>query len=185
MALLSEFRQYVTTLSSGYIGTVFSAIVIVILGFVIGRIVERLAYNLLKSVSFDDFIKKSFGIKGLFEQGISKFSMFIVCFIAIIMAINRLKIAFSLFSIILAVVFIILFLGISLVIKDFLPNAIAGMIIRKKHSFKVNDTIKVNSVEGKVKSISPIEVTVETVSGDIIYIPNTLIVKNDVKVLNV
>ena len=72
---------------------------------------------------------------------------------------------------------------IILAVKDFVPNAVAGFIIYQKKKIKVNDIIQVNNIEGKVIELALLDTKIKVKSNDIVFIPNSLLIKSEVKII--
>ena len=117
MTLLDRSIAYLNELSSGIVGKLSTSLIILLVGFVLGRLAG-------------------------------------------------------------AVVMIII--ATALGIKDFIPNMIAGIFIYRQGIIKENQRMIIKNVEGKVKKISIIETELETKNGDIILVPNSLIIKSTV-----
>jgi len=68
-------------------------------------------------------------------------------------------------------------------LQDTLGNVIGGMVLHLENSFMPGDRIKTGEDEGVVREIRWRQTTLETLSGDLIVIPNILLMKNSVTVL--
>jgi small conductance mechanosensitive channel len=78
-------------------------------------------------------------------------------------------------------VIVVIILSMLLAIKDFIPNVFAGLFLHRKGFLKKGDNIIVKDVKGKIIYINLVETRVQTKEGDIIYIPNTLLTKSEVR----
>jgi small-conductance mechanosensitive channel len=78
-----------------------------------------------------------------------------------------------------AAVLIIIVISILLGIKDFIPNFLAGLQIYRKEMVGEGDFIRVRGTEGEVTSLDITEITLKTAKGDMIYIPNSILIKED------
>ena len=80
---------------------------------------------------------------------------------------------------VLAAAFIVLIVVMLLLgIKDFIPNLIAGISLYRKGFIKVGSKIKVNNIRGKVVNMTLTETQLKTRSGDLINVPNSVLVKS-------
>jgi small-conductance mechanosensitive channel len=70
-------------------------------------------------------------------------------------------------------------LSIVLGVKDFIPNFLAGIHIMRNNVIKKGDRIRVKGTEGEIIQIELTEIKVKTKSGDIIFIPSSLFVKEE------
>lgn len=68
-------------------------------------------------------------------------------------------------------------------LQDTLGNIIGGMVLHLEDSFTPGDWIGVDKYEGTVREIRWRQTTLETLDGDLVVIPNIIIMKNPVAVL--
>jgi len=54
----------------------------------------------------------------------------------------------------------------------------AGLFLHQKRNIKPGERIEVNNVEGEVINITLTETKLRTRSGEIVYIPNSVLTKN-------
>jgi small conductance mechanosensitive channel len=155
------------------------AVIILLLGFICGRILSRLTYKILKEVELKSILNRA-GIRVKLEKRISSFVAYFVYFISIIMALNQLKIATTLLQMIVGAVLIIVIVSLILGIKDFIPNIFAGLSIYKDNVIEIGEYIETQGVEGKVTQITLSKTKLETKKGDIVFIPNSVIIKKGV-----
>ncbi|MGM5485546.1 MAG: mechanosensitive ion channel domain-containing protein, partial [Nanobdellota archaeon] len=149
-------------------------------GLIFGKIIGKLIQKLLKDLKLDSTIRKGVGVNLPIEHTISTFITYFIYFIAIIMALNQLGLTTDVLNIISAAVMAIIILSIFLGIKDFIPNVMSGIVIHNKDFLHDGDRIKVDTIEGKITHINLIETKIETDSGDVINVPNSMLTKNKV-----
>jgi len=156
------------------------AIVILLLGFVIGRIIGKLTQKVLKEIELNKIIKRATGIKISLEEILSKFLTYFIYFIFIIWALNELGLTTTILTMISGAVIVIVIISILLAIKDYIPNAFAGLLIHRRRQIKPGDTIKTEGLQGKITRITLVETEIKTRKGDIIYIPNSILTKRKI-----
>src|SRR3989344_8068188 len=172
---------YLNTLFSVFLDRIVIALVIVLIGFIIGRLVGRLLLRVLHEVELDTILSKA-GFKMPLEHTISTLLAYLIYFIAVVMALNQIGLTTVALYIIVGAAVLLVLIATVLGIKDFIPNLIAGIYIYRKGLFKEGQIIIVKNVEGKVKRVSIIETELETKKGDVIYVPNSLLVKSTLMV---
>ncbi len=177
--VLIEMHAYLQQMFSTFLGDLIVAAIILIMGFVAGKIAERLILRFLHSVELDNVLSKAASIKFSLETLLSHIVSYFIYFLAVIMALNKLGLTTTVLYIISASVLALIVLATLLAMKDFLPNAIAGFLIYQKQMFKQDDFVHVKDIEGTVKKINLIESQLETKSGDIIHIPNSTFTNNE------
>lgn len=166
---------------SGLLAKLIIAIVIILIGLIIGRIVGRLVRKLMHELEINKILEKSTGVKASFEEVAGNFVSYFIYFVAIMITMNNFGLATPIINMIMGAVIIIIIISIILAIKDFMPNALAGFVIYRRGFIKKGSYIKVKDTEGKVEYISLVETRVKTKSGDLICIPNSVLVKSEVK----
>ncbi len=175
--LWNQFVSYLNTLFNGFFNRIVVALVIILIGFIIGRLSGRLVGKLLHEFELDALLKKA-GVKMPIEHTIAALLSSLIYFVAIIIALNHIGLTTTALYIVVGAVVLLVIIATVLGIKDFIPNMIAGIFIYRKALFHEGQTLLVKNIEGRVKKISIVETELETESGDIIYIPNSLLVKS-------
>lgn len=72
-------------------------------------------------------------------------------------------------------------IAISFAMKDIIQNLVSGVLLYADRPFKVGDSIKIKNYGGVVKKISIRSTTLREDDGDLVIIPNTMLVTNPVK----
>ena len=166
--------HFIDNLLSGVFTNIVIAVLILLIGFIIGRVVNSLLKKFLKDMKIDEILKKKAKIKISLENMINSSITLIIYLITIIMALNQLGITTLLLNIIS--------ISIILALKDFVPNMIAGIKINKKEIIKKGDKISFDRIYAIVHEITLTETKLESKSGDIIFIPNALLLKKVIKI---
>ena len=155
---------------------IFTAILILIVGFGAGIFLSKLIKRVLSEIKLDKVLKE-LGIKFNLEALISTIIKYIIYIIALFIALNQFGFSTILLYIILITILVIIISIIIISLKNFIPNIISGIIISKKNIIKKGDYIKINGVEGTIKEFDILETKVETKDKDIIFIPNSIITR--------
>ena len=164
---------------SDILGKLITALIIILSGFILGRLVGRLLGRVLHEIELDNILSRT-GIKMPVEHTLATLAAYLIYFIAVIMALNQLGLTTVALYIIVGGAVVMIIIATALGIKDFIPNMIAGIFIYRKGIIRENQRMIIKNVEGKVKKISIIETELETKNGDIILVPNSLIIKSTV-----
>lgn len=175
--IIIEFFQ---DLFSGIISRMLIAGIILLIGFIFGKIISKIVHKALKEIKLNKIIKEASGIKISIEEIISHFLLYFIYFVSIVMALRHIGIATDILNIISGAVIVIIGVFILMSVKDFIPNIISGIIIHQKGTIKEKETIIFNNIKGKVISITLLETKLQTKSGDIIIIPNSNLTKSEI-----
>lgn len=179
-SIVNQGIDFLDKMFTGIVSKLVVAVIIVLIGFIFGKLLGNLVQSLLKSMDINKAIKKAVGMRIPFEEIVGSFITYFIYFVSIIMALNQMGLTTDILNIISAAVMVIIILSVFLGIKDFIPNAISGIIIHNKGFYKEGDVIKLENLEGEIIHINLIETKIETKSGDIISIPNSNLTKNNV-----
>jgi small conductance mechanosensitive channel len=166
--------------TSGLFYKFIVAIVLLLIGFILGKILGRLVYKFLHSFEINENFSKLAGITLKIEEIAETFTTYFLYFVTIVIVLQQIGLVSTILHMIAAGVIILIILSTFLGIKDFIPNAISGFFIQRKNEFKIGQRIKVKGMQGKITEINLLETKIETKSGDIIFIPNSVLSKTEV-----
>ncbi len=159
---------------------VITAFLIIILGLVIGSIFDNIIRRFLRGLEINSVLEEHLKIKLQLEQNLSTFVKYMIYFVAIIIALDKLGVPTKILRIVFIVLFILVIIFVVLAFKDWVPNLLSGFYILRNNKIKIGDIIKVNGVKGKVIAVNLIETKIETNNNEIIFIPNSNITKYEV-----
>jgi small-conductance mechanosensitive channel len=76
--------------------------------------------------------------------------------------------------------FALISVAFSWIFKEYIANIIDGILIMFSDDFKIGDYIKVGDYVGIIREITFLNTEIRTDEGDIVFIPNTLIIQREV-----
>ena len=182
--ILNNLYGYLQESYVGWVSTFVVAVVVLFVGFIIGKLGGRLVYKFLHSFDVNENLRKLTGVKVQLEEISEIFTTYFIYFVTIVTVLQQIGIATTILHMIAAGVLIIIILSTFLGVKDFIPNAIAGFFVHKKKLVRVGEVIKVKGMQGKVVSISLVETKMETKGGDVIFIPNSVLTRTEIVKVN-
>ncbi len=156
---------------------ILMAVVILFIGGIIGKITEKTIQRILHELELNLLLRRFLGTKVLFEEAVSLGIKWLVYIMTMIIALKQLGIETIVLNILFAGIVLFCIVGILLGLRDFIPNAVSGLLLYKKKAIKQGDVIRVKDIEGKVKEMSLVQTILETKNKDIIYVPNACLVK--------
>ena len=156
------------------------ALLIFFIGFIFGRLLGRIIKKVLRHMNTDYFMRNTLGIKLSVEDVLSVSASYFVYMISFVMALNQLGLSTAILQMVIGGVIAIIVISIILSIKDFLPNMVAGLLIREKSFVAEGDVIRIKDIEGKVEELGLVETVIVNRHGDRIFIPNIVFTKNEV-----
>lgn len=167
---------------SGVVTDIVIAMAILLIGFIIGNLLGRVLKRLLYEFKVDPALKKSLKIKFSMEKILSEILSYSIYFISIVMTLNHLGVTSTILNIISIALIVLIAFSILLALKDLVPNFIAGIKIIQKEIVKKGDNISFDKIKARVVKVTWTETKLESKSGDIIFIPNSLLLKKILKV---
>jgi len=175
MDLLTDAVRYL----GPTLNNIITAIIILLIGFIIAKLIGRLVQRVLHEAELDNILKKA-GAKVSFEAALSHISEYFIYFITIIFALNQLGITtFVLYALAIAAI-CVLAVSVFLGLRDFIPNFFAGWYIYRKDLIKEGKQVKINGIQGKVAKLSLLDTRIKTKKGDLIYMPNSVVIKSKI-----
>jgi small-conductance mechanosensitive channel len=154
---------------------IITAILILLIGFVAGKL-AGLLINKLLSVNNNGKRKKA-TISSL-AKGLSSFVSLCIYVATVIFALQKVDIL----RITLRVIFIILVIFVAgaafFALFRFLTNLIFGLNIIASKKFEIGDNVKIKKIEGKIEKIGLAYTQVRTLKGDLFVFPNKMFYKN-------
>jgi len=148
-------------------------VLIVLVGFIIGRIVGRLVFRGLKELEISRFFKKQVS----FEESIAQVVEYMVYVITVLIALDNLNILVYVLLSVIAVLALAVVLSALLGFRDFIPNFVCGLVIRRRKSIKAGECIVLDKIVGKVTKFGFLTTCLKTKSGDIIRVPNCVVLR--------
>lgn len=167
------FEEVVAFLRT-FAGKLVLAAIVLLVGVIIGRVVERALRFGLKHLGVNRGMGR-IGLAFAFEEtiaGIVKYAIYVVAFY---LALNTLAVAGYAFAAFAGLVIVVIVVALLLGIKDFVPNYWAGLWLYRKRFYKVGDTIEINGIVGVVERFEVLETGIRTRSGDMIFLPSSMI----------
>jgi small conductance mechanosensitive channel len=171
------FKFNTSNLSNTTINLI-AAIVIILIGLVIGRFLGNLTRKILHELEIDKLLKEKTKFKFPLEQFLGSLIKYIAYFASIIFALNQLGLKTAVLNIILIIILVLLVGFMLLALKDFIPNLVAGIMLHQKRKIMPGEKIEVNNIEGEIINFSLFETKIRTRNGEIVYIPNSILTKN-------
>ncbi len=170
--------KYLNELYIGIATKVILVLAILLMGFIIGRLLGKLVQKAMHGIGLNTLMAKM-GIGFSLENLLGNIIAYIVYFTTILIALNKLGLTTTILHIIAAGIIILAILLVLLALKDTLPNAFAGFLIKQKGLIKEGDIITVQGKEGKIKKITLVETLIETKDEEI-YVPNSILMKKEI-----
>ena len=146
------------------------ALVILILGISLGSLAGRFVKRAIITLELKKYFKFQIDIIA------SKIVAYTIYTLSVILALLNLGIATTILYTIVIILLVLIGGAIFLVLKDFIPNVVAGAALQRR-GLKKKQIISFDNISGTIEEFSLLETKVKY-KGDIIYIPNSLLFKS-------
>lgn len=167
-----------------YYYSIITAVVIVLVGFILGKFLSKIVLRTLHGMEVDSILRKSTQTNIKLEQPLALVTRYLIYAVAIIMALNQLHVTTTILQMIIAGVIIIVVIATALAIKDFIPNAVSGFYILKNKLIEKGQVISTCGITGKVVAVTLVETKLQTKEGDMVHVPNSSITKSELMTLH-
>ena len=163
---------------------ILMAVLLLLLGIVIGKIAEKLLHKLFDLIEFNKFITKFTRIKGNTGKTVSRIIAYAIYILFIIFALNMVGITKTILVMIVIILIIVFVLLMIFGTNDLFTNFFAGIYIKFRDHIKIGDYIKIHdkekNIEGHVISVGTTNIRLETGKDEMVLIPNMAIFKSSI-----
>ncbi len=167
--------EFLTTAES-YITRLVIGFVILLVGLCLGILVRKIVYKILQRVELNSVLAKA-GIIHDVESAISLVVAFVIYLVTLVIFLNQLGITSVVVYIVLGAILMLIVLTFVVSLKDVSPNAVAWVVLMRLGKIKVGSKVEVCEIKGVVERIGLLETEIKTGQGDVLYVPNSLFVK--------
>ncbi len=167
--------------AESYFFLVVESVIILMVGFALGILAQKLLSKLLKEVELNHIASKV-GITNNLEKWVGVLVSYVIYLVSIVLFLIRLGITSIVLYLILGAVLMLLILTFIVGLKDIIPNLVAWLILHKDERITVGRRVEVKEISGRVERIGYLETEITTEYGDTLYVPNTLFLKSKYKV---
>lgn len=161
---------------SSFFIRIISAIVVLLLGLIIGKLSGRFIQKVLAELEVNVLFRDLTDIRLPLDRFAGSALSFAIYAITIVFALQQLKIITSVIYLILGALTLLLGATLLVGIKDFFPNTLAYFELRKRVS--IGDQITFKTMRLKITTMNLLETQTENNKGEIIFFPNAQILRH-------
>ncbi|MBI4438561.1 mechanosensitive ion channel family protein [Candidatus Woesearchaeota archaeon] len=180
--MAADFLGTAVGMVSGLFNSVVAAAIILLIGLIAGRVLGKLVERVVRDTDMQSAVRHVLKINIPLGEVIGSLVTYFAYFLSVMLALDVLNIENAMFSIVAGLVIMVIFLSIVLSLKDFLTNVFGGIYVHQKGVVRPGDIVRVSGIEGTVVGIELIDTRIETVHGDLMFVPNSLLIKNAIRV---
>jgi len=175
---MKEILTLVYNVSIYILATFGSALLIIVTGILLGRILGKLTSKGVRKANLNGNLRKALGIKTKPQKLAENFVKYSIIGIAVVAALIQIGVAISIMNFILIIFGGILLISFTLALRDFMPNIFAGLYLIGTKKIKKGDFIKFKDFNGKVTKIDLLDTYLAMDSKNTMMIPNSYLMKN-------
>jgi small conductance mechanosensitive channel len=161
------------------VSDIIVAVVLLLIGIVITKIIERVVAKVLHELELNKWLKKA-GVHFALEETIAAVVRYFLYFLVVVLALNQVGLTTTVLNIVALAIILLIVAALILGIKDFIPNFVAGIRVHRRGRVNVGDTIRIREIQGTVKEINLLDTRIQSAAGDVIFIPNSMLMKEAV-----
>lgn len=162
---------------SFYLNKLVIALVIILFGFIIGKIVERTLRILLAKLDTDEKLARLFKVRRNYARAIRRTIVRLIYLVTILIALNTLRLLSPVIVMLVFLAVIVITISIILAGIDVFPNLAARATLIKKR-ITIGDEIVISTpggnVHGTIVDMTLTDVHIKRRNGDLFFIPNSV-----------
>lgn len=166
-----ESSVFVSWFNISFFSSVLYALIILLVGFAVGKLLGVILFKFLNNLEFDRNLK-FFRVKKGFSKRVSFFVSILIYCLAVVLALLSLGVLSLVFFIVLYFILFLLFGSFLLGFLFALPNFFAYFFVKSR--LKVGDFVCVGRVKGEVISVGFFSVRLKSSFGDFFLVPNSV-----------
>jgi len=168
-ATLTSVKEVVAVFTTDAVASV----VILLLGIVAGKLVEKALRFLLHLIGVNAALKKHLGVRLYLEEIIPSIVAVIIYVITVVMALQALGIAVKVITLLFWFVLVVMVISLFLTLKDIIPNLVHGIALMRSTKISVGDRVRIANYDGMVKEINLTGIVLDQGKGEQVIIPHS------------
>ena len=164
---------------SAYLNALVIALVILLAGFIIVRLVRTSLTRLFSVVALDDKLTRLLGRRRQYARSARTAVVRALYLVTMYLALRSLHLAGVAIALIVGVVVVIILVSFAIGAADLLPNILARSRLRARR-LSVGDDVEIDTpagrIAGRIVEMSLLDVQVRRPSGDLVFFPNASLI---------
>jgi small-conductance mechanosensitive channel len=156
---------------------IITAVIILLLGFVAGKIAGMILTRTLAALSVDDYFKKLKRKRVSVVRGVSSFISLCLYVIAVILVLRQLGLTSMVLRALLITLIALVLVAIVFAVIELLVNAFIRLELAGRNSIRKGDRLKSGKIEGTVERVAFSFTKLRTDEGETYVLPNRLLAR--------
>ena len=166
-----------------YLNNVIIALVIILAGFILGKILESILRHIFAKLEVDERLTKIFSARRNYSRAIRRTIVRLVYVTAIILALQQVSLIKPVLTMLEFLAVVVVLISFMLAGLDVVPNIAARTALKHKR-LTVGDEVVFTDptgvIQGTIIDMTMIDVRVKRKNGDIFFIPNSVFLKQSI-----
>lgn len=159
--------------------SILQFVIVIAIGVVVTKLFTDLVSDFLKRKDVKQLISKM-GYSEPMIDFVIIIIRYVFYFVTFIIALSQFGFAKLVLDVIIILIAMFLIVLVIFSLKDFIPNAAAGVYLSTFKSIRKGDTLKIGHYFGKVIDMDIVSITLEDETGRLAIIPNSNVVKKEI-----
>ena len=143
--MVNETVTGVVATTKSYISLIVEGVIILLVGFVLGMLAQKLLSKILKEIELNHIMSKV-GITYNLEKWISAIVSYVIYLVFIVFFLDHLGIGSIVLYLILGAILMLLILTFIVGLKDVIPNLVAWLVLQKDEKITVGRRVEVREI---------------------------------------
>lgn len=165
--------------SPDIVTNIVAGILVIGFGILVGNILSVVTKKVLQSFEVEKILQ-TLGIGFPLAEFLSSIIKYGTYIAGLILGVGFLGLEKAFLYAVLFIILGLLIVFTLLSFKDFIPNFIAGIFLFLKGKIRVGEVVEIDTIEGKVIHMDMVEAKIRTNDGDIVVMPNVLILRSTI-----
>lgn len=168
------FADRVVQTITPVLNNIVAALLIIFLGFIIGKFLRGFLLKVLQDARVDETGKRVMKRKVSVAKAISDTTAYIIYVVAFVLALNMISATKYVLSTLGIIFLVVIIISLLISLKDFFPNVMTGLRLRREQRFTKGRSLSFRGIRGKIQERTLLHIKVVRKNGDVFLLPNKL-----------
>jgi small-conductance mechanosensitive channel len=168
---------------SFYLNKIIIALVILLFGFIIGKIIENLLRVVLARINTDERLFQLFKVRRNYARAIRRTIVRIIYIATVVIALQQVSLVRPVLLLLLFLTVVVILISFALAGLDVVPNIAARASLRTK-KISIGDEVIVSDrsgvLQGTIVDMTLTDVHIRRRNGDLFFVPNSVFLRENI-----
>lgn len=159
---------------------ILSAILILFVGIILGKIMGNLLRKLFQAIGVDVFLSKLLRFRVRIQAVLAGLVALAIYVLTVILALQQANLLNILVAGLSYVIILLVLASILLALKDMLPNLVMGWVARRKLRLRRKQQLSFGTYAGVVEEVSLLDIKLRTPEGELLLVPYSVLMRRTI-----